>query len=90
MIFALTDLWTRLFFDRHTSGSYDGSKKSVFKGLIFMKNPMEVLRSKEQEISRIKREIDALRVAARILSEDGSSGPPSEDKQDLRQLIEMP
>ena len=35
-----------------------------------MKNPIEVLRAKEQELLQVKREIDALRVALPLLSEE--------------------
>jgi hypothetical protein len=54
-----------------------------------MKNPNDVLRMKEQEMLKIKIEIEALRITARLLADDGHSDviPP---KQDLRQLIEMP
>ena len=54
-----------------------------------MKNPNDVLRMKEQEMLKIKVEIEALRITARLLSDDYQSDamPP---KQDLRQLIEMP
>jgi hypothetical protein len=34
-----------------------------------MKNPFEVLRAKEQEVILVKRQIEALRVAARLLGE---------------------
>ncbi|MBZ5721658.1 MAG: hypothetical protein LAO03_14870 [Acidobacteriia bacterium] len=54
-----------------------------------MKNPMEVLRSKEQEVLRVKKEIEALRIAARLLGDEGRNGN-NEDKQDLHQLVEMP
>lgn len=40
-----------------------------------MKNPMEVLRAKEADISRVQREIQALRVAAKLLGDDSE---PSE------------
>jgi hypothetical protein len=53
-----------------------------------MKNPMEVLRAKEQEIIRIRKEVEALQIVARLLSEDNA--PSGGQKQDLRQLIEMP
>lgn len=39
-----------------------------------MKNPMEVLRSKEQELIRVKQEVDALRVAARLLEDSPVNG----------------
>jgi len=32
-----------------------------------MKNPMEVLRAKEQELVKVRREVDALRISARLL-----------------------
>ena len=35
-----------------------------------MKDPVVVMKAKEQEIVRLKKEIDALRVAARLLRED--------------------
>ena len=53
---------------------------------------MEVLRSKEQEIIRVKREIEALRTTARLLDEENSDGNGQKNgpKQDLRHLVEMP
>ena len=39
-----------------------------------MKNVYEVLRQKELEISQLKKEVEALRVAAPLLSEDNDSG----------------
>jgi hypothetical protein len=53
-----------------------------------MKNPIEVLRMKEQELLKVRTEIDALRIAARLLNDDTSISP--EPKVDLRQVIEMP
>lgn len=53
-----------------------------------MKNPMEVLKSKEQEVQKVKREIEALKLAVRLLNEDSSN--VSEPKQELRGVIEMP
>ena len=38
-----------------------------------MKNVYEVLRQKELEVSRLEKEVDALRVAAPLLSEDRGS-----------------
>jgi hypothetical protein len=34
-----------------------------------MKNPFELLRAKEQEVILVKRQVEALRIAARLLSE---------------------
>ncbi len=39
-----------------------------------MKNVYEVLRQKELELSRLEKEVEALRVAAPLLSEDKESG----------------
>ena len=58
-----------------------------------MKNPIEVLRMKEQELLKVKKEIDALRITARLLDEEGATRSAAAvvgQKQDLRQLIEMP
>ena len=38
-----------------------------------MKDPLEVLRMKEQDILRVKQEIEALRITAELLGEE----PPS-------------
>lgn len=42
-----------------------------------MKNVYEVLRQKEQELSRLEREVEALRIAAPLLSEEKESGVDS-------------
>ena len=53
-----------------------------------MKNVYEVLRQKELEVSRLEKEVDALRVAAPLLSEDGEA---NNDKQPtLRAVNESP
>lgn len=52
-----------------------------------MKNPLDVLRMKEQEIARVKQEIEALRITAKLLGEE----PPStEGKNTFRQVVNMP
>jgi hypothetical protein len=35
-----------------------------------MKNPYEVLRSKEQERDRLRREVEALKIAAQLLGDE--------------------
>jgi hypothetical protein len=50
-----------------------------------MKNIYDVLRSKEQELVRVRKEIEALRVAARLLSDDA---PAANGR--ASQLLEMP
>lgn len=37
-----------------------------------MKDPFEVLRFKEQELVRVKKEVDALRMVAQLLGEESS------------------
>ncbi len=54
-----------------------------------MKNPYEVLRVKERQIQKVKKEIEALRIAARLLGAE-ESGSGSEEKTNLRELVEMP
>jgi asparagine synthetase A len=45
-----------------------------------MKNVYEVLRLKELEISRLRKEVEALRVAAPLLSEDNDGGNENKPK----------
>lgn len=52
-----------------------------------MKDPREVLRAKEQEILKVKKQIEALRIAAALLADQT---PTTHEKVDLRQVIEMP
>jgi len=40
-----------------------------------MKNPMEVLRSKEQQLLQVRREIEALRIALPLLGEESDVTP---------------
>jgi hypothetical protein len=54
-----------------------------------MKNLEEVLRMKEEEILRVKNEVEALRIAAGLLGEveEEASG---ERRTEYRQLLQMP
>lgn len=54
-----------------------------------MKNLLEVLRMKEEEILRIRREIEALKITARLLSESEQSSTP-ERRLEVRHLLQMP
>ena len=49
-----------------------------------MRNPYEVLRSKEQEVERLRREVEALQIAARLLGEEEEGG------EEERRVMEMP
>lgn len=51
-----------------------------------MKNPIEVLRAKEQEITRVKKEIDALRIAAQLL---GDEAQPKSQPIDQRKAMDV-
>jgi len=42
-----------------------------------MKDVYEVLRQKELKLSRLEEEVEALRVAARLLSEDDEAAQPT-------------
>jgi hypothetical protein len=57
-----------------------------------MKNPLEVLRNKEQELVKVKREVDALRITLRLIEEHdaGAQGTKGDKKVDLRELVQMP
>lgn len=52
-----------------------------------MKNLLEVLRMKEEEIQCLRKEIEALKITARILSDDPAQ---NEKKTQYRQLLQMP
>jgi len=52
-----------------------------------MKNLLDVLRMKEEAILRLRKEIEALKITARILREDPSQ---TEKKTQYRQLLQMP
>lgn len=52
-----------------------------------MKNPIEVLHTKEKEISRVKKEIDALRLAAQLLGEEGL--PSKSQPADFRKALDV-
>ena len=51
-----------------------------------MKDPYELLQKKEQELIRVKKEVDALHVVAKLLDEI----PASDEKVDLKRVIDMP
>jgi hypothetical protein len=53
-----------------------------------MKNPFEVLKTKEKEVAQVKKEINALRVTIQLIGDEKS--PQSDPKVDLRSVIEMP
>jgi len=52
-----------------------------------MKDPIEVLKLKESEVVRVKKEIAALKIAARLLEDESSDNNNHDEK---KQLLEMP
>jgi hypothetical protein len=55
-----------------------------------MKNPYDILRMKEQELMRIRKEVDALRIAARLLGAEDPGAAKGEDHPKLQRVVEMP
>ena len=55
-----------------------------------MKNPYEVLRMKEQEMLRVRKEMDALRIAARLLGAEDPGAANGEGQPKLQRVVEMP
>jgi hypothetical protein len=47
------------------------------KGGSFMRDVMELLRAKEQELVKVKRQVEALRIAAPLLAGDQDQASPS-------------
>jgi hypothetical protein len=52
-----------------------------------MKTVEEVLRIKEEEIERVRKEVEALRIAAGLLNDQD---PSADRKPEYRQLLQMP
>jgi hypothetical protein len=55
-----------------------------------MKNPYDVLRIKEQELIRVRKEMDALRIAARLLGAEDKNAAGGEGQPQLTRVVEMP
>lgn len=55
-----------------------------------MKNPYDVLRTKEQELMRVRKEMEALRVAARLLDAEDTNTARADGPPKLQRLVEMP
>ena len=55
-----------------------------------MKNPYDVLRIKEQELMRVRKEMDALRVVARLLDAEDSRPARDKGQPELPRVVEMP
>jgi len=55
---------------------------------VVMKNPLEVLCIKEQELLKVKKEVEALRITVKLLGDENPA--VGESQVDLRRVIEMP
>ena len=55
-----------------------------------MKNPYDVLRAKEQELIKVRKEMDALRIAARLLGAEDKRLASSNEGQTLTRVVGMP
>jgi hypothetical protein len=55
-----------------------------------MKNPYDVMRVKEQELMRVRKEMEALRIAARLLEAVDPAQAGNDGQPRLRQVVEMP
>ncbi len=55
-----------------------------------MKNPYDVLRMKEQELLRVRKEMDALRIAARLLDAEDPVAAKGKGHPELQRVVEMP
>ncbi len=55
-----------------------------------MKNPYEVMRMKEQEMVRIRKEMEALRIAARLLGAEDPAKKNDDGQPVLSRVVEMP
>lgn len=53
-----------------------------------MKNPMDVLRTKEQELAKVRKEVEALRITVRLLGDEGATAV--EAKEEMPAVVEMP
>ncbi|HVM93093.1 MAG TPA: hypothetical protein VMT67_09805 [Terriglobales bacterium] len=60
------------------------------KGPLPMKNPYDVLRAKEQELIKVRKEMDALRIAAKLLGAEDKKLSGSNEGQPLTRVVEMP
>ena len=53
-----------------------------------MRDPFEVLKAKELEVIRVRKEIDALKIAAKLLGDEPRSN--GEHRDDKKPVVEMP
>jgi len=76
--------WLTVVPDRRTKSEF------VSEGPPPMKNPYDILRIKEQELMRVRKEMDALRIAARLLDAQDPGAAKGEDQPKLQRVVQMP
>jgi hypothetical protein len=54
-----------------------------------MRNPYDVLRLKEQEMIRVRKEMDALRVVARLLDAEDPGAAKGKGQLEMPRVVEM-
>lgn len=52
-----------------------------------MRDPYEVLQKKEQEVARVRKEVEALQIVARLLGEESPAN--GESKVDLKKVVDL-
>jgi len=82
--FPASETWLTVFVNRRNKSEF------VDEALPPMKNPYDVLRMKEQELLRVRKEIEALRIAARLLGAEDPAATKSEGQPQLSRVVEMP
>jgi len=55
-----------------------------------MKNPYDVIRIKEQEMIRVRKEMEALRIAAKLLEAVDPLANNTENPPKMSRVVEMP
>ncbi len=54
-----------------------------------MRDVMELLRAKEQELVKVKRQVEALRIAAPLLAGDQDQAPPSNGPAMVKDAVRL-
>src|SRR5215469_3381076 len=58
-------------------------KRCTLPEVVFMKNPNEVLRQKEEDLARVRREIESLQLVSSLLSDELTSDEQSKKKESV-------
>jgi len=55
-----------------------------------MKNPYDVIRAKEQQLIKVRKEVEVLRMAARLLNAEDHGAATGEGQTKMSRVVEMP